>query len=66
MNTETRQELFNYMSNEYGLHLLENELDEIERILGDKVEYAKTNCDCKDKTRATTEWVCEHCGRVQK
>ena len=44
MNTETRQKLFNYMSNEHGLHLLENELDEIERILGDKVEYAKAKC----------------------
>ena len=41
MKAETRQKLFNYMSNEHGLHLLENELDEIERILGDKVEFAK-------------------------
>ena len=44
MKAETRQKLFNYMSNEHGLHLLENELDEIERILGDKVEYAKAKC----------------------
>ena len=49
MNTETRQELFNYMSNEHGLHLLENELDEIERILGDKVEFAKTKCKEQDR-----------------
>ena len=32
------------MSNEHGLHLLENELDEIEHILGDKVEFAKAKC----------------------
>jgi len=66
MKAKERQELFSHMSNEHGLHLLENELDEIGRIVGDKREYAKSNCNCKDKTRATTEWVCEHCGRVQK
>ena len=41
MKAEERQKLFNYMSNEHVLHLLENELDEIERILGDKAEFAK-------------------------
>ena len=48
MKAETRQKLFNYMSNEHGLHLLENELDEIERILGDKREYAKAKVEERD------------------
>ena len=68
MNTETRQKLFNYMSNEHGLHLLENELDEIERILGDKMEYAKSFCDCKpeETTGCISEYVCNNCGRTQR
>lgn len=68
MKAKERQKLFNYMSNEHGLHLLENELDEIERILGDKREYAKSPCDCKEDetTGCISEFVCNNCGRVQK
>lgn len=68
MKAEERQQLFNYMSNEHGLHLLENELDEIERILGDKREYIFTKCDCMphETTGSMTEEVCNNCGRVQK
>ncbi len=79
MKAKERQELFNYMSNEHGLHLVENELDEIERILGDKRDYAnhvlniapityENACKCKpdETTGCISEFVCNNCGRVQR
>ena len=59
MKAETRQKLFSYMSNEHGLNLLENELDEIERILGDKIKEAMKDieADCEiHKTKAGDEF----------
>ncbi|KKL59293.1 hypothetical protein LCGC14_2216800 [marine sediment metagenome] len=49
MTAKERQKLFDYMCNEHGLCLLENELGEIEHILGDKREYAKAKCKTQRK-----------------